>query len=281
MIGQAQRINDLRNLERKAKDSPKKIYAFSSGKGGTGKTFISLNLAYTLSLKGRKVLLIDLDPNLANLDIMLNIKPLSTINEFYRGRSLLKEVITKKSEYLHFVFGDSGRADFQRLKDDTVGYLFMQLNKLLDEYDYIFLDTGAGASEDIVKVLSHSDYSVFVTTPEPTAIMDAYVMIKLLCVNSIETEKMVVVNKCADESEGKQAFQNLNSASYHFLREKLNCLGIIRYDSAVSRSIINQKLFVESNEDSLVTASFFKLIKNLDEFTHVANINHYGADLLS
>jgi flagellar biosynthesis protein FlhG len=232
-------------------------------------------------LKGRKVLVVDLDPNLANLDVMLNMKPTNTINEFYKGRSLLKEIIQKKSDYLHFIFGDSGRADFQRHKEDTISYLFMQLGKITDKYDYIFLDTGAGASEDIIKILSHSDYAIFVTTPEPTAIMDAYVMIKLLCVNSIDTEKMVVVNKCSDEAEGRQAFQNLNSASFHFLREKLNCLGLIRYDSAVSRSIINQKLFIEQNEEGMITSNFFKMIKNLDEFVHVANINHYGSDLLS
>ncbi|MBU1101668.1 MAG: AAA family ATPase [Bacteroidetes bacterium] len=281
MIGQAQRIAELKNLEGKKRDESKNIYAFSSGKGGTGKTFVSLNLAYSLSLKGRKVLVIDLDPNLANMDIMLDIKPTSTINEFYKGRSLLKEVITKRSDYLHFIFGDSGRADFQRLKDDTIAYLFMQLSKISNNYDYIFLDTGAGASEDVVKILANADFSVFVTTPEPTSIMDAYVMIKLLCVNSVDSEKLVIVNKCADESEGRQAFQNLNSASYHFLREKLNCLGTIRYDNAVSRSIINQKLFIENNDDSLVTTNFFKLIKNLDEYVHVANINHYGSDLLS
>ena len=281
MIGQAQRLFDLKKLEGKKGDNSKKIYAFSSGKGGTGKTFIALNLAYSLSLKGRKVLLIDLDPNLANLDVMLNIKPLSTINEFYKGRSLLNEIITKRSDYLHLIFGDSGRADFQRLKEDTIRYLFIQLEKIAEKYDYVFLDTGAGASEDIIKILAFSDYSVFVTTPEPTAIMDAYVMIKLLCVNSIDTEKMVVINKCSDEAEGKQAFQNLNSASYHFLREKLFNLGTVRYDNAVSRSIIKQKLFIEDNEDSLVATNIFKLIKNLDEFVHVANINHYGSDLLS
>ncbi len=281
MIGQARRIFELKKMENSGGDRPKKIYSFSSGKGGTGKTFVALNLAYSISLKGRKVLLVDLDPNLANLDIMMNIKPTATINEFYKGRSLLKEIIHKKSDYLHFIFGDSGRADFQRLKDDTIGYFFMQLSKIADNYDYIFLDTGAGASEDIIKILSHSDYAVFVTTPEPTSIMDAYVMIKLLCVNSIGMEKMVIVNKCNDEAEGRQAFQNLNSASYHFLREKLNCLGLIRYDSAVSRSIVNQKLFIEHNEESMITANFFKMIKNLDEFVHVANINHYGTDLLS
>lgn len=275
MIGQEERLFQLRNLKnRQGKKRAPKIIAFTSGKGGTGKTFVSLNLAYSLSKQGKKILFIDLDSNLSNANIMINCVAQKTIYDYFKGKSILADLITEYEPNLHFIFGDSGKTDYPKSRTSQIVNFFGQLYSLEENYDHILLDTGAGASEEIISILLNSDNCVLVTAPEPTAVMDAYVIIKLLNFNGYGGKKLILVNKCVELSEGESTYNNLSAAAAHFLKEKVELLGIIDYDSAVAKAVKAQELYLKKSPRTKISAQIFKISKDLHEFTQLANILH-------
>jgi flagellar biosynthesis protein FlhG len=274
MFGQAERVLEFNRFTTNfGKGGNVKIFTFTSGKGGTGKTFLSLNLAHALS-RQYKILFIDLDQNLSNANIMFNEIPEKTIFDFFSGKNLLYETIEEYEPNLHFIFGDSGRLSYPRIKKESILYFFNQLHKIQSEYDFIFIDTGSGASEEILSVLMKSDINVIVTTPEPTAVMDAYVMLKLLNAHNYKGKKTILVNKCSNEEEGKTAFTNLTSAAGHFLHEKLNLVGTICFDQAVGETIMAQEPVLKRFPSSMVSRQILDISASLYEFAHMANIHH-------
>ena len=273
MFGQAERVMELKKPGgNQNRNSSSKIFAFTSGKGGTGKTFLSLNLAYALSGQGKKILFIDLDSNLSNSNIMLNVIAAKTIYSFFTEQKLLNELVTEYEPNLHFIFGDSGKLNYPPKRTGIISTLFNQLRALQDAYDFIFLDTGSGAGDDILSILLQADGNIIVTLPEPTAVMDSYVMLKLLNANQYGGKKLVVVNKCFEKEDGKVTFDNLTMAADHFLKDKPAFLGEINFDQSVSKSIISQELFLKKYASTLAGIQIEKISKNLSEFNHVANI---------
>lgn len=274
MIAQIDRVIELRKLsEKKDRLSKGKIFSFASGKGGTGKTVLALNIAYALSTQNKKVLLIDLDSNLSNIDIMLNIIAQKTIGDFYTSRELLNNLITVYEPNLHIIFGDSGQVEYPLPKVELVKYFFSQIEKIIDNYDYVFIDTAAGANENLLNLLSASDYVVMVTNPEPTAVMDAYVVLKFLKTKECSAEKLVIVNKINDKKEGESTFQNLLTATGHFLNEKLIYMGSVPFSQEITKSIVAQKLLLKSSPESRVTKQIAQVSKKFAEIAQVANIH--------
>ena len=274
MITQVDRVIELQKLnEKKGIKKLHKVFSFTSGKGGTGKTVLALNLAYALSKQNKKVLLIDLDSNMSNVDIMLNYIAQKTIGDFYSSRSLLNELITEYEPNFHIIFGDSGKINYDQPKVELVKYFISQMEKIESKYDFIFLDTSAGANETLLNLLNASDYLLFVTNPEPTAVMDAYVMLKLLRHKSCKAEKLVIVNKINEKAEGEQTFNNLQTASGHFLNEELHYLGALPFSIDVNKSIIAQQVLVKKYPESKITRQIAALSKKIVEITQVANIH--------
>jgi len=269
MYGQAERLLELRNNIIEAdRGDKKKIIAFTSGKGGTGKTFLSLNTAYALS-RNNKILYIDLDQNLSNANIMINEVPVNTLYNFFSGKNLLRELISETYPQLHFIFGDSGKLGYLNKKNSSLNQLFNQLNELELLYDFIILDTGSGAGSEIFSTLLHADVNIIVTTTEPTAIMDAYAMLKLLKKNNYKGKKEIIVNKCNDVADGNAAFNNLELASNHFMNERLSLLGIINYDRAVSDSIIAQELILKSDPSLPICKRISEISDQISEYANI------------
>jgi flagellar biosynthesis protein FlhG len=279
MIGQAERLIELNQLRVKGKNGEKhKIIAFSSGKGGTGKTFLSLNIAYALSLRQKKILFIDLDVNLSNAHIMMNVVASKTLYDFINGGCSLKELITPSSKNLHFIFGDSGKIDYSKFSPALVENLFDQLHQM-DEYDFILMDMGSGAGEEMINIISNADLNLIIISPEPTSVMDAYVILKFLKAKNYTGESAVIINKCPSKEEGLIAYNNLSAASNHFLKEKPPLLGLIEYNKAVTQSIINQSLLITQYPDSRISAEIkelsgrlIKIKTSLKAGRHLANI---------
>lgn len=275
MNGQASRLIQLRRLEEREKQfSASKIVSICSGKGGTGKTFFAANFAYQLSSLGKKVLLVDLDLNFSNLNILLNQATQEVISEFFEQKKSLREIISSYNKNLDLVFGDSGREDYPRVSKEVLDYLFISLSRISEDYDFIILDSSAGADQLTLHQLIRSDYNIIVTSPEPTAVMDAYVIIKLLNSVSYSGEKLVVVNKCSDEEDAKAAFANLSVASKHFLGEEPNFLGSIGFDYAVHKSIVHQELLAEVAPQSKSAVEISLIAKRFSTIAQVANNNH-------
>ena len=275
MIGQAQRVFELKSLFGKEKTNRNgKILAFTSGKGGTGKSILSLNIAYALTKLDKKVLLIDLDLNFANLNILLNISPEKTIYDFYLSKSFLNEIIYPYSKNLDIIFGISGKTDFPTPLSNFAHSFMLSLGKLETEYDFIILDTAAGSSGISLDFLSHTDMNILVATPEPTAIMDAYVMIKLIKNSRIPTENALLINKCENEQSASDAFGNLDKAVQHFLKDSVRMLGWVYQDQLVVKSILNQELLLSSFPEATASASIEQLAEKLLEIKQLANIHH-------
>lgn len=275
MIGQAERVAELNRLSAALPTGGKsKIISFTSGKGGTGKTLLSLNIAYALSNAGAKVLFIDLDLNLSNAHIMLNEIASKTLGGFFEGKCLLKELVTEYGKNLHFIFGDSGSDVYSVNVSGNIKRFFAQLSRIAGEYDYIFLDTGSGAGEGTMKILKNSDTSIFVITPEPTAVMDAYVIMKLMKNYSVSGEKYAIINKCNSESEGESAFENLTAAASHFLKDEIRMLGTIKNDELVNKSILAQKLLLQMYPQAEISLQISSASQRINEFIHLANIRH-------
>lgn len=273
MIGQIDRIRQLDKLYSPPKnDSVEKILAVTSGKGGTGKSFLAANFAYQLSISSR-VLLIDLDFNLSNLHLLFNSNPKRTLNDYFASGSLLSEIITKYNSNLEIIFGDSGLTSQQRPAVSQIDKFMDDLNTISIKYDLIIFDLGAGVSEENLFILSKSGSKLIVTNPEPTALMDAYVLIKLLKNNCTDEGINLVVNRCTDDMEGYQAFDNLKSAVDHFLKSKIKFAGEIPESKDVRRSIIDQNILAEKQKSGPVIASINRLISEFGKNHQVLNIN--------
>jgi flagellar biosynthesis protein FlhG len=274
MIGQAQRVSELERLKGKRSFTTSgKIITFTSGKGGTGKTFAALNTAYSLAQMGARTLLIDFDTNLSNINIFLNYHPKTTVSDFLQKKQLFEEIIIKRDVNFDIVFGDSGKAEYPEMNEKLVDELMRGIEKVEQNYDFIIIDTASGANVGIISLLCRSEINIIITTPEPTAVMDAYVIIKLLKVNGYNKEKYVVFNKCLSEEAGALAYNNLTNASTHFLGESIDLLGTISYDQEVMHSIITQELICKTNPYSETVRQLQNLSEKILKFKQLVNIN--------
>ncbi len=275
MIGQAKRIAELTNLHPRSdkKEKGPIVVAFTSGKGGTGKSFVSLNIAFALSKTGKKILLIDFDINFASQHILVDKFPDFTIADFFSGKKNFDEVISPYSENLHFLFGESGIKTVE-ITNSTINRMFNEIRCLHDKYDYVIFDTASGGGEQVLSVLAKSDLQIVVANPEPTAVMDAYVIIKLMVASGISgREKFVIINKAVNSQEGKTAFENINSAVKNFLKQKVNFMGVIFFSPKIKNSISSQKIFIEENSIDNQSIAIKKIASQIGNFIHVENNN--------
>lgn len=274
MIGQLDRIIELQQLSLTAKTKqPNKIVCIASGKGGTGKTVFAVNLAYMLAKNKKKVLLVDLDFNLANVHILLNENPVKTIGSFFNYTSPLLSLINNYKNTFDIIFGDSNKSNYKMPGLALIDLLIEKLSELSDSYDAILIDCGAGASDQIVSLLNQSSFNIIVTTPEPTAIMDAYSIIKLVKHNNAEMKNYIVVNKSIDDEEGNTAFTNLNKALKHFLKIQVPLLAVLHEDRDIRASVISQNLFVEIYPASKLTKQFELATDRFIKIIQLFNIN--------
>jgi len=273
MTGQLDRIRELEKLCNADKNNAsRKILAVTSGKGGTGKTFFAANFAYQYA-KTHKVLLMDLDFNLSNLHLLFNSNPQKTLNTYFESKALFSEIITKYNSNLDVIFGDAGLSFESKPSIYQIEQMFEEIKRLDHKYDLIIFDLGAGVSEENLHILSKANTKLMVTNPEPTALMDAYVLIKLLMNNKKADKIYVVVNRCIDGSEGKRSFDNLKSAVDHFLKTGISFLIEIPESTEVRKSIIDQKLLAEKNKSNQVISSIQIAVNKISKIHQVLNIN--------
>lgn len=245
------------------------MISFTSGKGGTGKSFLALNTSLALSKMGKKILLIDLDINYANINIMMNVIPQQSLAEYFSGKKLFKEIITVLNEKLHIVFGISGENNISKIANNLIN----DISLIKDEYDFIILDMSAGLDEKMIKVINSCRFNLITATPEPSAIMDAYVLVKMLESNYFKGENYVVINKCTDANEGEVSFKNLSAACKHFLNKKLFFGGEIDYSDAVLRSCKSQEIFISQFPVSKISDQIKALALFLSNKNQLVNIN--------
>ena len=220
------------------------IFAVTSGKGGVGKTNLSVNLAIALAKKGKKVTLVDLDLGLANVDILLDLTSPYTLEHLILGFKTIEEIIVEGPEGIKIVPGGSGLPNLTDL-NETQRQLFLEsFHTLAQKNDYLIFDTAAGISDNVIKFVLAADEIMVVTTEEPTAITDAYALMKIITLHNKECTINFVLNMVKSRHEAKETFNRIRSVVKQFLGIEIYNGGYILYDACVSDAIMKRKPFV-------------------------------------
>lgn len=256
------------------KGSKQLIISIISGKGGTGKSFLAFYLSQVLAMNGYKTLLVEFDFNLGSLAFMLGANPDVTIGDFFSGSALFEELPVEIDDNFFLIFGDSGKLNFPENRITHIRNFFHVLQTRANNFDFIILDNGAGISKEIFETLKHSSLNLIVTLTEPIAIMDAYVIIKLMIKNSPPIEKGLIINKCKSHSEGETAFENLNKAANHFFKEKLNLFGIVSENSCMGAIQLLNKNQSKLDEKHQVVSELNSTASAIIKFAQLANSRH-------
>lgn len=244
-----------------------RVITVTSGKGGVGKSSISVNLAIELARMGKRVLIMDVDFGLANIEVMLGIRPEYNLADMmFRGKSLA-DIVIKGSEGIGFISGGSGIHELTSLTREQIVNLTMRLVELDEMADIVIIDTGAGIADAVLEFVSASTEVLLVATPEPTSITDAYALLKTLYRKSEfsaeNTRIKVIANRVTAQNEGRELFEKINLVVKKFLKFGMEYLGDIPQDEQVSKAIIRQKPVVLSAPDSGAGKALRKLATKL------------------
>ena len=260
----------LRNII-KANNQPQRplarVITVTSGKGGVGKTNTAINLAIQFRKMGQRVIILDADFGLANIEIMFGAVPKHNLCDLiYQGKNI-KEIITWGPMEVGFISGGSGIAGMSNLSRDYLNYIVQNLVQLDEMADTIIIDTGAGISDAVLEFLVASGEILLVTTPEPTSITDSYSLLKALNrhprYSGETTSVKVIANKVADEEEAKALFAKLEAVVVRYLRVPVTYLGMIPQDQLLARAVMQQMPVSLENPRARSTLAYEELAAKL------------------
>ncbi|MDO4188799.1 MAG: MinD/ParA family protein [Lachnospiraceae bacterium] len=244
-----------------------RVLTVTSGKGGVGKSNVSINLAVKFSKMGKKVVILDADFGLANIEVMFGAIPKYNLADLiYKGMGI-KDIITEGPDGVGFISGGSGIAGLTNLGKDYINYLIQNLAQLDTLYDVIIIDTGAGISDAVLEFLVASREILLVTTPEPTSITDSYSLLKALNrdsrFNREMTEVKIIANKTENFEEGKQLYTKLSTVVSRYLKLPMKFVGVIPNDSQLVKAVMQQSPVSISAPNSRASLAFDDLAKTL------------------
>lgn len=266
-MDQAEQLRNVIKVHNQNNMNTARVVAVTSGKGGVGKSNLSVNLAACLRKAGKRVIIFDADFGLANIEIMFGAMPKYNLSDvIYHGKSI-QEIITQGPLEIGFISGGSGIVSLNGLQPEQIKYLVKSINELNNLADYIIIDTGAGISEQVLEFVVTSPEIILVTTPEPTSLTDSYSLLKTLFkkkeFNPNETVIHVVANKVHSTEDARAVYEKLNSVIAQFLHGNLNYLGMIPQDLAVEHAVRQQKVVSISEPNSKAAKAFEILASNL------------------
>lgn len=222
-----------------------RVIAVTSGKGGVGKTSLSVNLALQLRQQGKRVVILDADFGLANVEIMLGIRPQYNLADLIFNNMSMEDIITNGPMDVGFISGGSGVQDLVNLDKEKLKKLIAKLVKLDSLYDVIIIDTGAGIADSVIEFVLSSPEVLLVVTPEPTSITDAYSLLKAVNRKKefVREQKSikVVANRVTTSDEGQEIFNKISIVVSKFLNIQLEYLGYIPIDKKLTNAVLEQK----------------------------------------
>lgn len=243
--------------------SQTRVITVTSGKGGVGKTNVTVNLGISLSRLGYRVIIIDVDFGLANIDLVFGITPTYTLADVINNNKNIQEVLTDGPAGIKFISGGSGVEDLVNLDSSKLENFIKNISLLDSLCDIILIDTGAGLSESVMSFVMASDEVLVVATPEPTSITDAYALVKMLANRDKTKNVSILVNRAESEKEAKEVLNKLCTVSKRFLGLEVYQLGYVQRDDTVIKAVKLQNPFTISFPESKASTTIFNVAKNL------------------
>ena len=240
-----------------------RVIAITSGKGGVGKTNISANFAYLFARMGKRILLLDADAGLANIDVILGITPKYNLHHVLSGEKKLSEAVVEGPGGVKILPASSGIPEMASLSKGQKFTLIEELDGLDEDFDFMLIDTAAGIADNVMYFNMVAGEIIVVASPEPTSLTDAYAVIKVLYQRFGTRQFALLVNMAKDSNEAGEVYKRLSNATNHFLDLPIEYLGYIPYDQNVTRAVKKQRLLAEAFPDSKAIKSMSKIVKAL------------------
>ena len=271
----------LRKLMQQTDSKPKaRVITVTSGNGGVGKTSISINLAIWLSRLGKRVVVFDADFGLANIEVMLGVRPQYNLADMmFRGKDLT-DIITQGEEGISFISGGSGIQELASMNREQVMYLTNRLITLDKYADVVIVDTGAGISDSVLEFVLASTEVLLVATPEPTSITDAYALLKALNRKAEfvkeDTSIKMISNRVKSAAEGQNLYEKMSVVSDKFLNIPITYLGSVPMDEQISKAVMRQKPVSLLNPEAQSSKAIRQIAETLLELDSDENSDKRG-----
>ncbi|MCG7199202.1 MinD/ParA family protein [Marinobacter pelagius] len=244
--------------------NPVQVIAVSGGKGGTGKTSLSVNLAIALAQRGRRVVVLDGDLGLGNIDVSLGITASHTLEDVLRGDCELRDVLMEGPGGIRIVPAPSGSLRMTRLGDQEYAGLINAFSELGDEIDVLVIDTASGISDAVVNFLRAAQELLLVVCDEPTSITDTYALVKLMNRDYGINRFRVIANQVRNEQEGRQLYEKLIRVTERFLDVALEYAGMVPYDETFKKAVQRQRAVVEAYPRARASLAIKALAEKVD-----------------
>lgn len=235
----------MRVLKQKIKKETK-VVSIVSGKGGVGKSNFSLNFAIFLAKRGKRVLIIDMDIGMANIEILMGYSGAFDIVNMFEQQLPIEKVMTKGPLGIQLIAGGNGLGELFKLSEENFLYFLQELERVSFDYDFILFDMGAGLTESSLLFIQATNEAIVVTTPEPTSIADAYALMKTVHRHDEKFLFSLVMNRALSEKSGREVGQRIQQVALQFLNKEVNFLGVILNDDHVTKAVYDQTPFLIS-----------------------------------
>lgn len=243
----------------------------ASGKGGVGKTCISINLAIALAKQGQRVLVFDADLQLANIDVMIGVHSEFNLQHVVNGERTLAEIIVPGPSGIALVTGGSGVTQLMHAGPKRMDAFFSQMDLLKGDFDYLFFDTAAGLDNRVFAFLTRSDETLVVATPEATSITDAYALTKVLYRRKPDAIVRILINRCSSEAEARKVFEILKTTLQNFLDVDVLYGGYVRNDPAFGEATRRRCALVDCFPGAKAASDFEQVARELAIPVYVAS----------
>lgn len=256
----------IANTEINVTQNRVKVISVTSGKGGVGKTNVVVNLALALIKLGKRVLVLDADMGLGNLDVMLGLTPVYNLQHVINGENRLSDVITKGPGGMMILPASSGVQELSELTPQQKLTLLSEFDTIDNSIDILLIDTAAGISSNVMYFNSAAQDIIVVASPEPTSLTDAYAVMKVLHTQYGESHFKLLVNMVSDPSEGKEVYKKLSTAADRFLNISIDYLGYVLKDKHVVMSVMEQRPVLDLYPWSNAGKCFIELARKINEW---------------